>query len=129
MIRGSRIRRVLTKSNMLVSFYYGVMRQFHKVLFALSPTVLVKYRFLRIRGRFPNLSNPHTFDEKLSWLMLFWRHPLKARCADKFSVRSYVEEHGLGHMLPQVLGVYEKSDEIDFACLPDRFILKCAHGC
>ena len=61
--------------------------------------------------------------------MLYWRHPLKSRCADKYAVRSYVEENGLGHLLIDLLGVYDKSVEIDFHGLPNRFALKCTHGC
>jgi hypothetical protein len=77
----------------------------------------------------PNLKKPQSFDEKLLWLMLYWRHPLKTQCADKYAMRSYVEEHGLGHTLPELLGVYNKSSEIDFATLPERFVLKCTHSC
>lgn len=61
--------------------------------------------------------------------MLYWRHPLKSRCADKYAVRSYVEEHGLSHLLPELYGVYGQSKDIDFSILPDRFVLKCTHGC
>ena len=60
--------------------------------------------------------------------MLFWRHRLKTRCADKYAMRSYVEEHGLGDLLPELLGVYESSAEIEFETLPDSFVLKCTHG-
>jgi hypothetical protein len=35
----------------------------------------------------------------------------------------------LGHTLPELLGVYEESSEIDFTSLPERFVLKCTHGC
>jgi hypothetical protein len=61
--------------------------------------------------------------------MLYWRHPLKSRCADKYAVRSYVEENGLGHLLTRLYGVYSKSQEIAFERLPQRFVLKATHGC
>ena len=51
--------------------------------------------------------------------MLYWRHPLKSRCADKYDVRSYVEENGLGHLLIDLLGVYDSGREIDFGALPE----------
>jgi hypothetical protein len=60
--------------------------------------------------------------------MLYWRHPLKTKCADKYTVRSYVEKCGLGQILPDFLGVYENSKEIDFDALPKSFVLKCTHG-
>jgi hypothetical protein len=43
-------------------------------------------------------------------------------------MRSYVEERGWGHLLPELLGVYGHSCEIDFDALPDKFALKCTRG-
>jgi hypothetical protein len=63
------------------------------------------------------------------WLMLYWQHPLKSQCADKYAMRTYVSEHGLEHLLPELLGVYENSGEINFDTLPECFCLKCTHGC
>lgn len=101
---------------------------FFKSILLLSPVLFAKYRYRRTTGRVLDLTNPRTFDEKLHWLMLYWRHPLKTQCADKFRMRSYVAEYGLGYILPELLGVYESSDQIDFVGLPDRFVLKCTHG-
>ena len=75
------------------------------------------------------MEQPATFDEKLQWLNLFWQHPLKARCGDKLALRGFVEEYQLGHLLPEVFGVYSSSAEIPLETLPDRFVLKCSHGC
>jgi len=61
--------------------------------------------------------------------MLYHRNPLATRCADKYAVRSYVEELGLGSLLPRQYGVYERVDEIDFSKLPQQHVLKCTHGC
>lgn len=98
-------------------------------LYRASPLALVQYRYRRATGRWYNPRNTRTFDEKLLWLMLYWRHPLKSRCADKYAVRSYVEENGLSHLLSQLLGVYSSAEEIPFEELPDRFALKATHGC
>lgn len=108
----------LNKRSLAVSFLYG-----------LSPVLLARVRYLIKLGRWPDLKNPQSFDEKLLWLMLYWRHPLKTLCGDKYTVRSYIEECGLGHLLSNCLGVYESSQEIDFGALPGRFVLKCTHGC
>lgn len=61
--------------------------------------------------------------------MLYWNHPLKMLCSDKYAVRSYVTENGLGHILPELFGVYTSAGEINFADLPERYVLKCTHGC
>jgi len=63
------------------------------------------------------------------WMMLYWIHPLKILCTDKYAVRSYVTENGLGHMLPELIGVYTNTREINFAELPERYVLKGTHGC
>ena len=72
---------------------------------------------------------PNTYSEKLIWLNLYWKHPLKAECGDKYTMRAYVQKHGYNNILPELFGVYNKSSEIDFAALPQKFVLKCTHGC
>lgn len=102
---------------------------FRRLLYGISPFFLVQYRYKKATGKWYNPNDPRTLDEKLLWLMLYWRHPLKSRCADKYAVRSYLEENGMGHLLTELLGVYATASEIDFDKLPDRFVLKSTHGC
>jgi hypothetical protein len=125
----SSLKRNIKKSQVLVDLYYRADAAFSSLLFGLSPIWLVKVHYFRAWGRWPDLDTPRTFDEKLLWLMLNWHHPLKARCADKFTLRSYVEEHHLGRLLPRLINVYETSSEVDFDALPEQFALKCTHGC
>lgn len=112
-----------------VCWHPEVRVRYRALLYWLSPLLLVNHRYRTKVGRLPNLKHPATFDEKLLWLMLYWRHPLKTQCGDKYTLRSYVEPRGWGHHLPKLLGVYEHSREIDFDTLPERFVLKCTHGC
>ncbi|MER1987894.1 MAG: ATP-grasp fold amidoligase family protein [Solibacillus sp.] len=74
------------------------------------------------------LHNPQTINEKLMWLKLYEHQPLKSKCADKLAVRNYVRECGYQHLLIELLDVYDTAEEINFATLPDRFVLKCTHG-
>lgn len=99
-----------------------------KLLFRLSPFLLVECLYLKKRGRIYHPRRSRTFEQKLLWLMLYWRHPLKSRCADKYAVRSYVQENGLADTLPRLYGIYSNTAEIDLAKLPKRFVLKCTHG-
>lgn len=117
-------------SNSLIAHWkdWGI-RRFYASLYALSPYLLVQYLYIKNTGKRFKAKNPRTLDEMLLWLNLYWRHPLKARCSDKYAVRSYVEEHGMGHHLTNLYGVYAYSAEIDFSKLPDQFVLKCTHGC
>jgi hypothetical protein len=99
-----------------------------RALYRASPVLLVQYLSLKYRGRLFHPRKARSFEDKLLWLMLYWREPLKTLCADKYAVRSYVADQGLAHLLPGLLGVYADADGIDFAALPDRFVLKCTHG-
>jgi len=98
------------------------------MLLRLSPELFAKRRYKMMVGRALDLDHTETFDEKLLWLMLYWRHPLKSQCGDKYSMRAYVTEHGWERILPSLAGVYEKSSDIDFDALPEKFVLKCTHG-
>lgn len=125
----NQFKLFFAKNLPLKSMYRWLRASSTVILYNLSPGLLTKHRYRRLKGRWPNLKNPQSFDEKLIWLNLYWRHPLKARCGDKFTMRSYVTDRGLEHLLPNLLGVYESVDKINFNTFPQRFVLKCTHGC
>lgn len=79
-------------------------------------------------GRKLNLKNPQRFTEKLQWYKVYYRDPIMKQCVDKYEVRKYVEECGLGSILNECYGVYSSPDEIDFRKLPDSFVLKDTLG-
>ena len=123
------VRRSLAQCAPIKAMKNLLLAYGRSITYALSPALLAKLRYRFAWGEWPDLRNPQSYDEKLLWLMLYWRHPLKTQCGDKYTMRSYVEEQGLGHILPKLLGVYELIKDIDFATLPDQFVLKCTHGC
>ena len=84
--------------------------------------------YRRAYGRFPSLRNPTTFDEKIQWYKLHYRKPVMATMADKFAVRAYLEERGFGYLLNELQHTYERVEDIDFAQLPQSFVLKATHG-
>ena len=79
-------------------------------------------------GRKLNLKNPQRYTEKLQWYKMYYRDPVMKQCVDKYEVRKYVEECGLGSILNECYGVYSSPDEIDFGKLPDSFVLKDTLG-
>ena len=123
------IRKTLARCTPLKAAYNGFYSGSMTTLGHLSPVFLNRFRYRLAWGRWPELKQPKTFDEKLQWLNLFWQEPLKARCGDKFTVRGFVEEHQLGYILPELFGVYEASEDLRLEDLPNRFVLKCSHGC
>ncbi len=78
-----------------------------------------------------NLKNPRTFNEKLQWLKLYNypKDPRVVQCADKYRVRDYLSERGYECYLNDLIGAWDNAKEIDWDKLPDRFAIKCNHGC
>ena len=84
--------------------------------------------YLKLTGKYLNLDNPRTFNEKIQWLKLYDSTPIKTRLADKYLVRDWVKEKiGEQYLIP-LIGVYDKFDDIDFNKLPNQFVIKCNHG-
>ena len=87
--------------------------------------------FVRHFGREPDLEDPKDFNEKSMWLVhnVYANDPTITRCVDKYEMRGYLQERGMGDLLPEVYGVWDKPSQIDWDALPERFVLKCNHGC
>lgn len=83
-----------------------------------------RYKF----GKSINWTNPQDLNEKINWLKFNIDTSEWTRLADKYAVRSYVEECGLKDMLVKLYGVWEKAEDIDFDLLPRQFVLKSNNG-
>jgi hypothetical protein len=116
--QGSKTREFLIKVPTVLFRLYPV--------FPLSFSIKLTY-LLRMEKKL-DLRNPRDFNEKIQWLKTYYRDPLYIICADKYRVREYVERCGYKHILNELYGVYEKSEDIRFEELPDRFALKCNHA-
>ncbi len=78
-------------------------------------------------GKWLNLKNPQTFNEKLQWLKLNDRKPSYTMMVDKYEVKKYVADIiGEEYIIP-TLGVWDRFEDIDFDSLPNQFVLKCTH--
>ena len=87
----------------------------------------IKFRFRASMGYNLDLSNPQTFNEKLQWLKLYDRNPDYVNLVDKIAVKEIVgKKIGEEHIIPN-LGIYESEQDIDFAQLPEKFVIKCSH--
>lgn len=104
-----------------------------RLLYLLAPVAPVacsKYLFKQAFGRSLDLAHPTTLDEKIMWLKLnrYRNDPLVALCADKWRVREYVEQRGLGAILNELYGAWDDPRNIPWEDLPDSFVLKCNHA-
>lgn len=84
--------------------------------------------YIHNRHHFPNLRYPKDLSEIWIRRVLDGKMNELSYLADKYAVRKYVEEKGLGNILTPLLGVYESADEINFDKLPVRFALKANFG-
>ena len=106
-------------------------KRFYVMLSYLSPKLNTKLLFFKKFGRWPDLKEPKTLNEKILKLKLssYGTDPQVRRCADKYRVREYIEEKGLSHCLNDMLAVYDDPAEICWTDLPERFAMKWNFGC
>ncbi|RRZ86186.1 ATP-grasp fold amidoligase family protein [Erwinia sp. 198] len=71
--------------------------------------------------------HPESLNEKIIHRMLYTRNDIYTQLADKYRVRDYVAKKiGENYLIP-LLGVWRCTADIDYAALPDKFVLKCNH--
>ena len=79
-------------------------------------------------GRLPNLKNPTTFNEKITYKILYDRRPILTRLQDKLQARDYVAQRIGAEYLTELYQVCQSAREIDCQRLPRRFVIKMNHG-
>ncbi len=114
----------------------GIVYDTRRKLQSLAARVLPKETMDKIYtkiicGYYPDLKNPKTFNEKVQWLKLnyFPENEKAISMTDKFKVRTVLTEMGLEHLLPRLLFVSDSVDDIPWTKLPNKFVIKCNHGC
>lgn len=125
------IRDFLKKNNVLNAIGHWLFCKIAILLTHISPSLNTKFIYWIRFGRLPNLKKPQTSNEKVLFLKLnrFNKEPLSKQCADKYAVRSYVEQCGLSNILVPLHAFYENPEEIKWDELPNRFFLKWNFGC
>lgn len=106
-------------------FFGAIMR--HCFSRCMDDRTFIRWQYFFGMGKFPNLENPKTYNEKLQWLKFNDIHPEYTRLVDKYEAKEYVREIlGEEYIIP-TLGVWDCFDEIDFSRLPNQFVLKTTH--
>lgn len=72
--------------------------------------------------------HPRNIDEKINWMKYYGDTSLWPLLADKYRVRQYVEERGLGDMLVPLYGKWDHAEDIEWDSLPNQFVMKTNHG-
>lgn len=93
--------------------------------------MLSKFYYQIVLHKKLNLKNPETFNEKIQWMKLYYypKNPLVVNGSDKYAVREYIANKGYQQKLVPLLGMWDNVNDITWDKLPDRFVLKCNHGC
>lgn len=107
---------------------YAIILAGTEALFGLETAkkldVLVRFR------KILNLKEPQTLAEKVVYISLYALPELAVTCTDKWEARRYVAQKGLEEILIPVCGeAVSRAEDVDFAVLPNRFVLKATHGC
>lgn len=75
-----------------------------------------------------HLEAPVTYNEKVQWMKLYDKNPLYTTLTDKYKVCDWVAERiGEEYLIP-LYGVWDRFNDIDFAKLPNQFVLKLNTG-
>ena len=108
--------------------YYACELILNQLARYVSDENYVKWKYyLNFRKKL-HLDNPQTYNEKLQWLKLYDLHEEYTQMVDKYEAKKYVASIiGEEYIIP-TYGVYNSFDEIDFASLPQQFVLKCTHN-
>lgn len=92
-----------------------------------NPERYIPKLFYKRMGYKLNLDNPHTYNEKLQWLKLYWHEPILTTLVDKYLVKEYVSERiGSKYVIPTI-GIWKKVKDIEWDTLPTQFVMKCTH--
>ncbi|MGX1929505.1 ATP-grasp fold amidoligase family protein [Flagellimonas sp. 2504JD4-2] len=109
---------------MLRKFVLGLLK---KIKFLPAPFYMKIY-YEYYTGKKLDLENPIEFNEKIQWLKVYYRPVILNQLVDKYAVRPYVENKIGSEHLNKLIAVYYKSKDVNFDELPDRFVIKAAHG-
>lgn len=90
--------------------------------------IYIKLRYRFQMGKWLNLDNPRTFQEKISWLKLHDHNPKYTMMVDKIKVKDYVSSLVGSEFVVPLLGVWNSPEDIDWDKLPEKFVLKTNHG-
>lgn len=102
---------------------------FLSTLCRVNPKWAISIIFKRVLHKNMNWKDPRDYNEKINWLKIYGDSDTWARLTDKYSVREYIKECGLEHILVKLYGVWDTADEMDFEALPNQFVLKTTNGC
>lgn len=104
---------------------------FRRTLTRISPKLNTKVTYYFKFKKKLDLNNPKTLNDKILWLKFntYWNNSLVKQCADKYKVRDYIKDKNCSEILNELIGVYDRVEDIQWNSLPKSFALKLNVGC
>ncbi|WP_333610029.1 ATP-grasp fold amidoligase family protein [Pantoea piersonii] len=84
-------------------------------------------RLRKVSGTIPDIKAPSTLNEKICHRIIYGRDAFYTMLADKLTVRDYVNSRTRRLKTASLIGVYVRTEDINFNNLPEKFVLKCNH--
>lgn len=94
----------------------------------LSDYQLAYIMFIYKNGYFPRFKQPRSLNEKINYIKLFNRNPLRELVVDRLKVRDYVASKSPTCHLPNILWSGVEFTKDDWDRLPSQFVIKANHG-
>lgn len=94
----------------------------------LNNETFLRLRYYVVFHKRLNLKNPRAFTEKIQWLKLYFLKTEFTNMVDKCSAKEIVKEKVGEDYVISTIGFWERFEDIDFAHLPNKFVLKTTHG-
>ncbi len=125
------MKDVLRSNKSIMSFLVKLQKKGRYILAPIAPKLVSRESYYSTFKKKLDLKNPKLFNEKLMWLKLnkYANDPVVWQCVDKYAVREYIVSCGLGEILNELYGVYDKAKDIEWDKLPQKVAVKCNHGC
>lgn len=103
-------------------------RLFKFIISLLPRKARISLLYFRRFFRWPNLSKPRSFNEKVQWRKINDRNPLLTIAADKIRSKAYVESKSKEIHIPKVYWSGRNIRELDVSHMPEQFVIKANHG-
>lgn len=129
MIDKKVVKKVVFKIRPIKWIWERLSRLTTKIFLRFNPRVIANRCYRSVFKKNVNWDKPANLIEKIMWLQLYSDTSLWTICADKYLVREFVKDRGCGNVLNKLYGKWERAREIDWASLPQKFVLKANHSC
>jgi len=129
-----KIKNTLPKDTFLYrwvrSIYMGVFSNLYRqILYLLPRETAHRAIYSDIMGKELDLKNPKDFNQKIHWLIVYKYGEKEAELYDKLRVKQYLKNLAIPDLhVAELYATYKKVSQIDLSKLPDKFVLKTAHG-